>query len=101
MNKPKVTGIWRGEVEGFRYHLDLVQTVHAVHGTLHVGGFERAGQIAGVNFYPLVSFSGMFLRDGAAFHGQFQDRDTITGTLKVRTNAVQVTFRRDNEAQPA
>ena len=97
MPVPSATGIWRGEVRGFKYCLDLTQTGNHVTGLLHVGGFERCGNISGVNHYPLVAFSGYFIKHGAAFNGRFQDPDTITGTLKYQEDSGEVTFHRTQD----
>ena len=46
MAKPVMSGIWKGEVRGFKYGLDVVQLGSHVSGLLHVGGFEKTGNIS-------------------------------------------------------
>jgi hypothetical protein len=92
-----MTGIWRGEVRSFRYCLDLVQTANHVSGLLHVGGFERTGNISGVNYYPVINLSGFFIKHGAAFYGKWVDNDTISGTLKYQEDSAEFTFKRSGD----
>jgi hypothetical protein len=96
MAKPSMTGIWRGEINGFRYSLDLTQLSSHVGGLLTVGGFKRTGSISGVNYYPVVHLTGQFLRHGAHFQGNFVDENTIQGKFKAAGHAREVTFRRSN-----
>jgi hypothetical protein len=101
MAKPVMTGDWRGEINGLRYRLEVLQIASHVSGLLHVGGFKKTGNIGGVNYYPVVVLSGSFLRQGAHFEGRFVDDNTITGTLKFQLDRVTVTFHRDLAAKPA
>jgi hypothetical protein len=89
-----MSGIWKGEVRGFRYGIDVEQVGDHVVGLLHVGGFERTGSISGVCQYPVVSLAGFFVKHGAHFRGRFVDHNTITGTLRYQDDTAEFTFRR-------
>lgn len=92
-----MTGVWNGEVGGFRFTLDLIQVVGDSHvnGLLKVGGFEKSGHVTGINAYPEVALSGMFLDVGAAFNGRFSGPDEISGHLRFQEDVVPISFVRE------
>jgi hypothetical protein len=99
MAKPVMSGIWKGEVRGFRYCLDVVQLGSHVSGLLHVGGFEKTGNISGWCEYPDVVLSGYLIKHGAHFQGRFTDPNTITGTLKYQKDSAEFTFHRSSDTE--
>ena len=99
MATPRMTGVWTGEVGGFKFTLDLIQVVDSEHvnGILKVGGFVKSGHITGVNAYPEVALSGMFLDVGAAFNGRFQGADQVSGRLRFQEDVVAINFTRERK----
>jgi hypothetical protein len=99
MANPTMTGIWRGEVRGFRYGIEVEQLGDHVVGLLHVGGFERTGSLSGACHYPAVSLAGFFVKHGGHFSGRFVDENTITGTLKYQEDSAQFTLKRAHDGK--